>query len=214
MSVVRKREGLGFLRFIMVLASISPLFVLWAIRGTCQAPSAPCELSGVASQAPKKTCLLPNNYFLIVCGIFIVVPNLLLLWRLRTAREHSDTREIIVGKAEDHRDHLLVYLFAMLLPFYATNLTSWREFSATLLAVCFIVFLFWNCNLHYMNILFAVFGYRIFTIYSSRRWQPTVRQRKCCADNTAEQRSFQASGFSRTASAIACTGRSDNAAQF
>jgi hypothetical protein len=29
---------------------------------------------------------------------------------------------------------------------------------------CFIVFLFWNCNLHYMNVLFAVFGYRIFTI--------------------------------------------------
>jgi hypothetical protein len=164
MSVARKREGLGFLRFIMVLASISPLFVLWAIRGTCQPPSAPCQLSGVLSQAPKETCLLPNNYFLIVCGIFIVMPNLLLLWRLRIAKKHSDIREIIVGRAEDHRDHLLVYLFAMLLPFYATNLTSWREFSATLLAVCFIVFLFWNCNLHYMNILFAVFGYRIFTI--------------------------------------------------
>jgi hypothetical protein len=164
MSVARKREGLGFLRFIMVLASISPLFVLWAIRGTCQLPSAPCQLSGVPSQAPKETCLLPNNAFLIGCVIFIVVPNLLLLWRLRTAQKHRDTREVLVGKAEDHRDHLLVYLFAMLLPFYATNLTSWREFSATLLAVCFIVFLFWNCNLHYMNVLFAVFGYRIFTI--------------------------------------------------
>lgn len=165
MSVARKREGLGFLRFIMVLASIAPLFVLWAIRGTCQLSSGPCQLSSVPNQAPKETCLLPNNYFLIACGILIVVPNLLIIWRLRTAEKRSDTREIIVGRAEDHRDHLLVYLFAMLLPFYATNLTSWREFSATLLAVCFIVFLFWNCNLHYMNILFAVFGYRIFTVY-------------------------------------------------
>lgn len=165
MSVAQKREGLGFLRFIMVLASISPLFVLWAIRGTCQLSSAPCQVSSVPTQVPKETCLLPNNYFLIVCAAFIVIPNLLLLWRLITAKKRRDIREIVVGKAEDHRDHLLVYLFAMLLPFYATNLTSWREFCATLLAVCFIVFLFWNCNLHYMNVLFAVFGYRIFTIY-------------------------------------------------
>jgi len=164
MSIVRRREGLGWLRFIMVLASLSPLFVLWAIRGTCQPFTASCQLSGVPSQAPKETCLLPNHAFLIGCVIFIVVPNLVLLWRLRTAQKHRETREVVVGKAEDHRDHLLVYLFAMLLPFYASNLASWREFSATLMAVCFIVFLFCNCNLHYMNVLFAFFGYRIFTI--------------------------------------------------
>lgn len=165
MSVARKREGLGFLRFIMVLASIAPLFVIWAIRGTCQSsPSIPCQLSSAPLAMPKETCLFPNNYFVMGCAIFVVIPNFLLLWRLGVAKKHSDTCWIIVGKAEDHRDHLLVYLFAMLLPFYASNLASWREFSATLLAVCFIVFLFWNCNLHYMNILFAVFGYRIFII--------------------------------------------------
>jgi hypothetical protein len=157
MSTVQRHEGLGALRLIMVLASISPLFLLWAVRGTCQDSNIPC-------QVPKQVCLVPNQFFIAMCTLFIVLPNLLLLWRRRTARKHQDTREIVVGKAEDHRDHLLVYLFAMLLPFYATNLTSWREFSATLLAVCFIVFLFWNCNLHYMNVLFAVFGYRIFTI--------------------------------------------------
>jgi hypothetical protein len=53
----------------------------------------------------------------------------------------------------------------MLLPFYTTSLSDWREFSATLVAICFIVFLFWNLNLHYMNVLFAALGYRIFTVY-------------------------------------------------
>jgi hypothetical protein len=158
MSVARRYEGLGLLRLIMVLASISPLFVLWAVRGTCQVSSTSC-------QVPKETCLIPNIYFLAVCVTLILLQNFFLLLRLWRARKDNDTREITVGKAEDHRDHLLVYLFAMLLPFYASNLANWREFSATLLAVCFIVFLFWNCNLHYMNILFAVFGYRIFTIY-------------------------------------------------
>jgi hypothetical protein len=41
-----------------------------------------------------------------------------------------------------------------------------------MIAVCFIVFLFWNNNLHYMNILFAVFGYRIFTIYPPNDGNP------------------------------------------
>jgi hypothetical protein len=138
MSAVRSREGLGWLRLIMVLASLSPLFVLWAIRGTCQpsSNSCACQIPSMACQVPKETCFLPNRCFRIGCGFLIVMPNLLLLWRLRTAKIHRDTREISIGKSEDHRDHLLVYLFAMLLPFYTSNLNSWNEFSATLVAVC------------------------------------------------------------------------------
>jgi|GEM_PF-430944 len=165
MSTVQRHEGLWMLRLMMVLASISPLFLLWAIRRTCQESNAPCKV-------PKVVCLVPNLYFSVACAVFIVVPNLLLFWRRHVAKAHQDTRDIVVGKAEDHRDHLLVYLFAMLLPFYTTNLTSAREFSATMIAVCFIVFLFWNNNLHYMNILFAVFGYRIFTIYPPNDGNP------------------------------------------
>jgi hypothetical protein len=71
---------------------------------------------------------------------------------------------MVVGSAEDHRDHLLVYLFAMLLPFYAVDLATWRDIAAVLVALGFIIFLFWHLNLHYMNILFAVFGYRVFTV--------------------------------------------------
>lgn len=28
-----------------------------------------------------------------------------------------------------------------------------------------IIFIFWHLNLHYMNIIFALMGYRVFTIY-------------------------------------------------
>ncbi|MCK5245144.1 MAG: hypothetical protein KAJ90_07730, partial [Desulfobacterales bacterium] len=63
-----------------------------------------------------------------------------------------------------HRNHLLVYLFAILLPFYTADLGTYRDLAAALAAVGFIVFLFWHLNLHYMNLLFAVFGYRVFTV--------------------------------------------------
>ena len=139
----RPREGLKVARFLMVLSSISPLFILWAIRGNR---------------------LVPDFYLLAFSAVMVIVPNAFLCLRIRTARKLQERRELTVGSAEDHRDHLLVYLFAMLLPFYAADLGTWRDMAAVLAALTFIVFLFWHLNLHYMNLLFAAMGYRVFTI--------------------------------------------------
>ncbi|MDX2206155.1 MAG: hypothetical protein SFU57_00790 [Gemmatimonadales bacterium] len=137
-------EGLKATRLLMVLSSISPLFVLWAIRGNS---------------------LIPDKWFMGLCALLVFVPNAFLWLRIRTAIKQSDKRGITVGTADDHRDHVLVYLFAILLPFYSENLGSWRDLGATVTALAFIVFLFWHLNLHYMNLMFAVLRYRVFTIY-------------------------------------------------
>jgi len=136
-------EGLKAVRLMMVLSSLSPLFVLWAIRG----------LSCVA-----------DLWLWLTCTILVVIPNLVLLWRIRTARQRNDVRTLTIGKAEDHRGDLLVYLFAMLIPLYDVNLSSPRDAAAALVALLFIVFLFWHLHLHYMNVLFAIRSYRVFTI--------------------------------------------------
>src|SRR3990170_3343067 len=95
----------------------------------------------------------------------VVVPNSFLWLRILTARKQADKRELMVGTADDHRDHILVYLFAMLLPFYSEDLANWRFLVASFAALAFIVFLFWHLNLHYMNLVFASLGYRVFTVY-------------------------------------------------
>lgn len=136
-------EGLKAARLLMVLSSISPLFILWAIRGNN---------------------LIPNLWFVSFCILAVVVPNFFLWLRERIARKQNDKRELIVGAADDHRDHILVYLFAMLLPFYSEDLGTLRALGATIAAVAFIVFLFWHLNLHYMNLIFAARGFRVFTI--------------------------------------------------
>jgi hypothetical protein len=138
------REGLRAARLLMVLSSISPLFILWAIRGNS---------------------LIPDQCFIGFCALMVVVPNAFLWLRIRMAMKQSDKREITVGTADDHRDHILVYLFAMLLPFYSEDLGTWRDLSATVAALAFIVFLFWHLNLHYMNLVFAALGFRVFTVY-------------------------------------------------
>lgn len=135
----------------MVLSSISPLFILWAIRGNS---------------------LIPEYYFLGFCTLMVIVPSGFLWTRIKTAKRLKEFGPILVGKAEDHRDHLLVYLFAMLLPFYAADLDSWRDMATALVALTFIIFLFWHLNLHYMNILFAAFGYHVFTIYPATETSP------------------------------------------
>lgn len=137
------REGLKVARLLMVLSSISPLFILWAIRGNN---------------------LIPDRYFIGFCVMMVLVPNAFLWLRIWMAKKQADKRQLTVGTADDHRDHILVYLFAMLLPFYSEDLGSLRYFGASLAALAFIVFLFWHLNLHYMNLLFAMLGYRVFTV--------------------------------------------------
>jgi len=145
--MTQSKESLGFARLMMVLSSISPLFVLWAIRGTS---------------------LIDDYYFALICALMIVLPNAVLYWRIKCAMKGKKPREIVVGSAEDQRSHLLVYLFTMLLPLYAVDLNTWRDMATTLAALAFIVFLFWHLNLHYMNLLFAFRKYRVFSISTNR----------------------------------------------
>ena len=131
-------------RLLMVFGSISPLFILWAIRGNT---------------------LVPDHYFLTFCSLMVVVPNAVLGIRLLVALKQKDNRPLTIGNSEDHRSHLLAYLFSMLLPFYRQEFATWRDLSAMLIALAFIAFLFWHLNLHYMNLVFAIFGYRVFTVH-------------------------------------------------
>ncbi len=137
------KEGMQVTRLIMVLCSMAPLFLLWAMRGS---PS------------------MPDKYFIPICLALAIVPTLILCLRIYVAKRNNDCQTKIIGKAEDHRDYILVYLFALLLPFYTANLKDSREFFATVLALVFILFMFWNLNMHYMNLLFAIRGYRVFTV--------------------------------------------------
>ena len=71
---------------------------------------------------------------------------------------------MVLGKPEDRRPALLSYLFAMLLPFYRQDIDTGRDFVAILVALVFIVLLFWHLRVHYMNLLFAMLKYRIYSV--------------------------------------------------
>ena len=75
----------------------------------------------------------------------VLLPNAFLWLRIGTAKRNNDRREVTVDTSHDHRDHILVYLFAMLLPFYSEDLGTLRDLAATFAALSFfIVFPFWH----------------------------------------------------------------------
>jgi len=131
----------------MVLSSLSPLFILWAARGV---------------PTVKDWCLWT------ACLLLIGLPNLVLFLRIKLARTRGDTTHLTIVKADDHKEHLLVYLFAVLMPLYDLNFGQRRELFAAFLATAFIVFLFYHLDMYYMNLVFAVLGYRVFTVYPAQ----------------------------------------------
>jgi hypothetical protein len=136
-------EGLRLARLMMVLGGLSPLFILWALRGLDP---------------------IPDVYWIPICGMMVAIPNIVIAARFWIAKHRGERKVLTIGEADDNRDHLLVYLFAMVMPLYDLNVHERREACAMATALVFIVFLFWHLNLHYMNLVFALFGYRVYTV--------------------------------------------------
>ncbi|MDO9035794.1 MAG: hypothetical protein Q7U51_11395 [Methanoregula sp.] len=149
------RPGLGFARFGMVLASFWPLFLLWAIRGSP---------------------VIEDWILFFCCGSLIVIPNALVLIRIYNARSQNDTKLITVENAQDHRDHILIYLIAILIPVYSLPLDAWRNIAALIVALILVITIFWLLDLHYLNLFFTIFDYRIYTINPDNRSSQTGRR--------------------------------------
>ncbi|MDP2780393.1 hypothetical protein [Devosia sp.] len=136
-------EGLELTRFILVWSSLSPVFVLWAIRG----------VDAIQDRIWVPICI----------GLFLL-PTLIIWLIFILARKTENTKTIQISSAKDQREHLLTYLFAMLIPLFDANTDGVRDLTAVALAFMFVMFLFWHMRLHYMNLFFAIWGYRIFTV--------------------------------------------------
>jgi hypothetical protein len=139
------KEDLGIARFLMVLASFWPLFVLWGIKGT----------------SPN---VVRHDIWALICAGFVIVPNLALYLRYRLAKHDNDIRTMSVVSAKDQREHVIVYLFAVLLPLFDANQnTSW-DLAALVFALVVVVGVFYHLNLHYLNLAFSFRGLRYYTV--------------------------------------------------
>ena len=84
--------------------------------------------------------------------------------RISSSKKRDDKVTFQVKSVSDNKEHLLVYLFTVLVPLYQAGFDSNREIGLIIAVFCFVVFLFLHLNLHYMNFIFALFGYKIYTL--------------------------------------------------
>lgn len=139
-------DGLPFVKLMMLLSSLAPLFLLVGIRG----------MDNVVS----------DKALLITVSCLLIIPYAILKWRIYRSVKSCDTFVIDVIDAKNNKEYLFTYLFTVLLPLYSVTISNNREFAAMVVAICFVIFVLWNMNLHFVNILFAFQGYRVYTIES------------------------------------------------
>lgn len=102
-------------------------------------------------------------YFPTFLGLAII-PNIFLIIRIIIAKRTNDRKRIQVISYTDNREHLVTYIFALLLPLFQTNVATESDLYAALCALIFIVYIFMHMDLYYMNFFFALFGYRVLSI--------------------------------------------------
>lgn len=143
---MKTNEGLPLVKFMMLLSSMAPLFLLVGIRG----------MDGVVE----------DNHLWIAVLLLLIIPFVVIKLRIHFARKSNDVYVLDVSETKNNKEYLFTYLFTVLLPLYSVSISDNREFGAMIFAICFVIFVLWNMNLHFVNILFALQGYRVFTIES------------------------------------------------
>ena len=93
------------------------------------------------------------------------MPILILWYKLKSVEHNVGFKPRQIGKFDNNNYHIIIYLIALLLPFYRQDIIEIRELSATLSALAIIVFIFWRLDLYYLNLYFVIRGYNVFTIH-------------------------------------------------
>lgn len=142
---MQRREGLPFIKLMMLLSSMAPLFVLVGLRGI------------------SVTVISETKLWGIIAGM-VVIPYLFLWLRLILSKNARDIITIDASSSSNNKDYLFTYLFTVLLPLYSFTISSNRDAIALAFALLIVLFVLWNMNLHFINIIFAFGGYKVFTI--------------------------------------------------
>jgi hypothetical protein len=93
----------------------------------------------------------------------ILGPAVIFLWRIRKVKSSStggSIEELTVRRLTDRREHLLSYLFPLVMSSWQFDFKSSRELIACLFVMLFTGIAFWHLQLTYVNLWFAIAGFR------------------------------------------------------
>lgn len=139
-------DGLTFVRLALVVSALSPVFLLWAIRGVTA---------------------VDDKIWIPICLGFFLMSNAIVAAIWARALYAKNEKTLTVSNSSEQRDYLITYLLAVTIPIYQNDISSVRGIIAAGLIFLFVVYVFWWVKLGYINIIFAVLGYRVHTVDST-----------------------------------------------
>lgn len=140
-----EERGLKFLRFLLLISSISPVFALLAIKGS-----------------DFKIETYNTIYTYIMCGIVVVsfLPLILRYYIAKDEKIRLSTNTNITPCIEEYS----TYILSIALPLCQNDLTSTSQLSFFIATIVFVIIVFYIFNLYYLNIFFYIFGYKLYKV--------------------------------------------------
>lgn len=142
---MQRKEGVPFVKFMMLVGSMAPLFLLIGLRGI-------------------DAKIISDKSLWIIIAINVVLPFLFLYARIQSAVKSKNVINVDISNNSNNKDYLFTYLFTVLLPMYSFTITNCRDALALVFALIVVLFVLWNMNLHFINIFFALQGYKVYTL--------------------------------------------------
>lgn len=132
----------------MLISSLCPLFILVGIRGIDEK-------------------IIAEKYVWYIIVTLIVIPFVSILIRIKVAKRNRDLFTLNTSETSLNKEYLFAYLLTVLLPLYSVAVSGKRDLYGILGAIFFVIFILWNLNMHFINVLFAFSGYKVYTLTSN-----------------------------------------------
>jgi len=144
-----KEDGLKSLRFLMLISSLAPVFILLAIKG-----------SNFTNENWNK-CFF---YTLIVIVFLSFAPLILRYFLAKDEIVNKRVTGDIIPCSQEYSG----YILSIALPLCQNSVANLRELSFLVSLLVFIFMIFYMFNLYYLNILFYMLGYRLYKVIPSK----------------------------------------------
>lgn len=156
---MEKENGLKFFRFLTLISSINPVFILLAIKG--------------AEFSNDKW----NIYFratLLVIALISFIP--LIIVYICAKRQNVLDKKVfsdIVPCTGEYSS----YIISIALPLCQNEISNINDLVFCIAMLSFIVFIFYIFNLYYLNIFFYTFGYRLYKVENEKETYVIISQK-------------------------------------
>jgi hypothetical protein len=124
-------------RISLVASVISPVFLIWALKGNA---------------------VVSNRNFVISCLVLFALPNFYLGLLVMIAKRKNIRRTLVVQGLRDRREDVVATLLAILLPFFTSDLDSWQNILVAAVTVGIVCLLLLHARMYYFNPILALLG--------------------------------------------------------